>query len=381
MTEQLSPPSKKKIGLVLSGGGARGAYQAGVLKAIGEMCRIQNQPWPFQIMTGLSAGAINCTYLASHSEDFYTASKDLSEIWAELRSDDIFRTDAASLSTIGARWISTVMTGGWAGSEKPQSLVDTSPLHQIITRYLKPDVVDQHITNKKFESLCISATEYSSSRCVSFVQTQNLSTLWNKSRGFAIHEKINPDHVLASSAIPLLFPAVRIGSRFYGDGCLRNITPLSPSIKLGSDKLLVIGVRHSSNGMEGPHGMSEGATAGRILSVLLNAVLMDGLESDLEFLKTINHLTPGNSSTTCDFRKIPVLVLRPSSDIAQIAIAYTNTISPFIRYLTRGLGPLRETAEMISYLLFERNFCRALLELGHSDALERATEIVDFFYN
>lgn len=370
--------SDHSVGLVLSGGGARGAYQAGVLKALGQICRVRNIKWPFQIMTGLSAGAINCAYLACSPEDFYRTTDTLSKIWSEIRADDVFRTDPASLSHIGVRWVSAVMTGGFALSDKPQSLVDTTPLRKLISRFLSADAIQKNIEQKKFEAVCVSATEYASSRCVSFVQSNGGKSLWEKPARYAVAANLKPDHVMASSAIPVLFPAIKIDSKFYGDGCLRNLTPLSPALRLGAYKLFVIGVRKDLH-TDSPTPVSRnGASAGRILSVLLNAVLMDGLESDLENLQTINHLLGHFNSTTDTLRTVPIFIMRPSTDIAELALGFTDAISPLVRYLTHGLGPMQQTAEMISYLLFEPEFCRSLIELGHADTMAQAEDIGAF---
>ncbi len=364
------------IGLVLSGGGARGAYQAGVLKAVGEICQIRNISWPFTVMTGLSAGAINITYLASSRTDLYKTTNLLAEIWSAICSSDVFRTDPASLSAIGSRWIASMMSGGWTLSSKPQSLVDTSPLRKLITRYLDTSGITENIKKGKFRAVSVSATDYATSRGVSFVQSGHDQTSWNKPRNYSVASSLGPDHVLASSAIPVLFPAVKIHGKFYGDGCLRNLNPLSPAIRLGAQKLFIIGVRQAPSEHDGL--AKDGATAGRILSVLLNAVLMDGLESDVDHLQTINQIVGSSDQKQGQPRFIPTFVMTPSKNIADLAVTFSDSISPFIHFLTRGLGPFEQTAEMISYLLFEPLFCSALIQLGHQDAMIRAREIADF---
>ena len=374
-------PETRRIGMVLSGGGARGAYQAGVLKAVGQICKIEGLDWPFKIITGLSAGAVNCTYLASSSSDFYESSSSLANIWSELVADDVFRTDPASLSAIGARWISAIATGGMAISKKPQSLVDTSPLRRLVTRYLDSDTIEKNIEAGKYDAVCVSATNYATSRGVSFVHGGSNQKLWNKPRNHAVAQRIRPDHVLASAAIPLLFPAVKIGNTYYGDGCLRNLTPLNPAIKLGADKIFIIAVRREMKINDPVSPGKEGASAGRILSVLLNAVLLDGLESDLDNLTAINQLITHYGCSIERLREIPFFMMRPSKDIAEIAVNFAYAIPPFVRYLTHGLGPFEQTAEMISYLLFEPSFCRALIELGYTDAMAEAQSISRFLKN
>jgi NTE family protein len=376
----MSNQPKIKIGIVLSGGGARGAYQAGVLKAIGQICQVRDLRWPFHILTGLSSGAINSTYLASSKSDFYETTNILSEIWSDISADDVFRTDPASLSLIGARWISAIATGGVALSKKPQSLVDTSPLRRLVTRYLDSEVIEKNIQSGKFDAVCVSATDYATSRGISFVQGKDPIPLWNGPRSYAVGQNLRVDHILASSAIPLLFPAVKIGNRHYGDGCLRNLTPLNPAIRLGADKIFIVGVRRELGNDEHVMPGKEGASAGRIFSVLLNAVLMDGLESDIDKLQSINHLIANYGCPLEEMREIPFFMLRPSKDIAEIAVEFALTIPPFVRYLTHGLGSFQQTAELISYLLFEPSFCSALIDLGYNDAMTEASKISKFLH-
>lgn len=366
------------MGLVLSGGGARGAYQAGVLKATGEIAEGAGIEWPFQIMTGLSAGAINCGHLASSLTSLSQSTKQLAAIWSEISADKVFRTDPASLSVIGARWVTSLASGGFTLGKKPQSLVDTGPLRRLITHHLNPDNIDKNIGNGRLHAVCITATEYSTSRGVSFVHAKANATLWNRARCFSIAQRLRPEHVMASSAIPILFPAIKIGERFYGDGCLRNLTPLHPAIALGATKLFVIGVRREMQLNDIPNPEKEGASAGRILSVLLNAVLMDGLESDLDNLKSINQIVTEYKCEGCRYKKIPVLVIRPSRDLSELAMDFESSIPTFVRFLTLGLGPIQQTAEMISYLLFESEFCNALIELGYNDAMNQSHEISSF---
>ena len=271
-----------------------------------------------------------------------------------------------------------MITGGLTLTSKPQSLVDTTPLRKLISRYLKSDIITQNIKAGKFRAVSVSATEYASSLGVSFIQCQPGQTIWKTARNYAVPGTLSPDHVLASSAIPVLFPAVKIDQKFYGDGCLRNLNPLSPAIRLGAEKLFVIGVRHTPNANEPVRTGKEGASAGRILSALLNAVLMDGLESDLDHLQIINELVLNTATKDRRPRFVPAYVITPSQNIANLAFEFSDSISPLIRFLTMGLGPLEQTAEMISYLLFEPQFCTALIQLGHQDAMSKAEDITQF---
>lgn len=372
------PSHHERNALVLSGGGSRGAYQAGALKAIGEIAAGAGIEWPFKIVTGLSAGALNCAHLVSGRGAIDSTADELAAIWSELTADKVFRTDTASISSIGARWLAGVASGGMARTRRPDSLVDTTPLRDLIASRLDANAIDQNITSGRLRAACVSATEYATSRGVSFVHGHRDIPLWRKVRAISLAQRFRAEHVMASSAIPLLFPAIKIGHRHYGDGCLRNLTPLLPAIELGATRLLVIGVRREAQVDEVPRPGSEGASAGRVLSVILNAVLMDGLESDIDYLAKINRIVREASGTGSRYREIPFLMIRPSKDIAAMAMDHAAEMPPLVRYFTRGLGPLSQSAEFISYLLFQPEFCRALIHLGYSDAMAQAREIEVF---
>lgn len=366
----------------MSGGGSRGAYQAGVLKAAGEIADGAGIEWPFKIITGLSAGALNCAHLASSENDLAVTSTDLASVWADLTADQVFRTDAASLSSIGGRWLAGLLSGGAARTKKPDALLDTQPLRDLIAARLDQSAIDNNISRERLYAACVSATEYATSRGVSFIHGNPEIKEWRKVRNFALSQRFRVEHIMASSAIPMLFPAIKIGQRHYGDGCLRNLTPLLPAIEMGATRLFVIGVRREMQIDDVPRPGSEGASAGRVLSVILNAVMMDGLESDLESLTRINRLvrdlSPELNEDELRYRNIPFLMIRPSKDIAAIAIEHAAAMPTLVRYLTRGLGPISQTAEFISYLLFQPDFCRALINLGYSDGMAQAQEITAF---
>ena len=366
----------------MSGGGSRGAYQAGVLKAAGEIADGAGIEWPFKIITGLSAGALNCAHLASSEDDLAVTSTDLASVWADLTADQVFRTDAASISSIGGRWLAGLLSGGAARTKKPDALLDTQPLRDLIAARLNQSIIDTNISNGRLYAACVSATEYATSRGVSFIHGNPEIQEWRKVRNFALAQRFRIEHIMASSAIPMLFPAIKIGQRHYGDGCLRNLTPLLPAIEMGATRLFVISVRRELQIDDVPRPGSEGASAGRVLSVILNAVMMDGLESDLESLTRINRLvrdlSPELNEDELRYRNIPFLMIRPSKDIAAIAIEHAAAMPTLVRYLTRGLGPISQTAEFISYLLFQPDFCRALINLGYSDGMAQAQEITTF---
>jgi NTE family protein len=368
------------VALVLSGGGARGAYQAGVLKGIGKIASNLGKRSPFPVIAGVSAGAVNAAFLASYADHFKGAVYLLANLWGSIHTDDIFRTDLPSMSRIGMKWATGLVSGGVSSNLRVHSLVDTSPLRKLLEKHVKLDRIKRNIAEKKLRAIALTATDYATSLAVTFMQGDESVLPWTASRRVGVREDISIDHVMASAAIPLFFPAIQIGERYYGDGCLRNMAPLSPAVHLGVDKLLVIGVRRDIPLDEPPREGSVGATAGRVISVLINSIMLDGTEIDLEYLAKINRLLGAApvSSSGRPLRRIESISIKPTTDIAEIALAKADAMPKFVRFLIKGLGPEAETAELMSYLLFEPEYCKTLLDLGYKDAMARADEIREF---
>ena len=284
------------------------------------------------------------------------------------------------MSRIGVKWATGLISGGISSSLRVHSLVDTSPLRTLLEKHIKLDRIKRNIQEGKLKAVALTATDYATSLSVTFTQGDESTSPWKANRRIGVAANITIDHVMASSAIPLVFPAIKIGERFYGDGCLRNMAPLSPAIHLGVDKLLVIGVRRDTPQDEEPRPGSIGATAGRVISVLINSVMLDGTEIDLEYLEKINRLIGTNpvNSAGRQLRKIDVLSIKPTVDIAKLALEKSDSMPKFLRFLVKGLGPESETAELISYLLFEPEYCTELLNLGCKDAMANADKIAEF---
>ncbi len=242
----------QKTALVLSGGGARGAYQVGVIQALSSLFDDWKIPHPFPIYTGVSAGAINTSFMASHADDFSNGAKQLVDLWSQLTSEQVFRTDALSLGKIGFQWARELSFGSITGSTPGKALLDTSPLRVLIEERLALHKISRNIETKHLEALAITAMDYRDSTAVTFLETQNDEKSWVKPRKVSEPTKITVDHVMASSAIPLLFPPVLASGRYFGDGCVRNTHPCSPAIYLGAQKLVIVGVR-SQNTTADPH--------------------------------------------------------------------------------------------------------------------------------
>lgn len=367
----------KKTALVLSGGGARGAYQAGVLKGLAEILP-EKKSSPFKILSGVSAGAINTAKLACDLDSFSNAVEKLNYLWSQITPDQVFKTDFLSLNKF-----SLAMFRG--GTKNIDSLLDTAPLEQLIKSHCDFSKIKSNLDQNKLESLIITANNYTNGGAVSFVQSSAANLNWKDSRRSARLAEISEKHILASSAIPLLFPPVQVDSNYYGDGCVRNNTPCSPSIRLGADKLFVIGVRTQMNSenMKAETGLpNTNPSLIRIINTLLNAVLLDSVEQDVHRIQRINQFAgelKENHSAHVDFKKIPAICISPSQDIGQMAREHAHHLPRIIRLTLSTFGSLDEASEIISYLLFDPHFCRKLIDMGYNDAMSSKKSIQDFF--
>jgi NTE family protein len=367
-----------KTALILSGGGARGAYQAGVLKGLAEILP-EKKKSPFQIISGVSAGAINGAKLACDIESFSNAVEKLNFLWSQITTDQVFTTDFLSMNKFSL--------GLFGQQKKMDALLDTSPLSELINKHCDFSKIKKNLDAGLFESLIITANNYNSGAAFSFIQTTSSKLTWQDSRRLALLSNIETKHIMASSAIPMLFPPIKIGTQYFGDGCVRNNTPCSPSIRMGAEKIFVIGVRTQmereiSERPIAPTQSYEGVPSMiRIFNTLLNAVLLDSVEQDVRRIQRINELVEGLSQTTNPkgFHKIPALCISPSEDIGELARQQAHYLPRLIRMSISAIGSLDEASEILSYLLFETHFCRKLLDMGYNDAISSKSQIEEFF--
>lgn len=377
----------------MTGGGARGAYQAGALRRIGEIPSLRHQPSPFKILAGSSAGAINVGAVASMSRDFGQVTHLLAMLWSKLKIEDVFRTDIGSLSGRASRWLKDLTLGGILGGGRADSLLDASPLQHYLARNLPFWGIQECVDAGHIYALAISATHYHSGKAYTFIQGTPGHPVWTKSRRIALPCKIGVEHICASAAIPLVFQPVSVqlenGPSFFGDGCLRLHAPLSPAIRLGARKVFAIGVR-SQIAAEQKSLQSSAANpppVAQVIGVCLNAIFLDHLDSDVEHLSRMNEILEGRvtaASTAAHepMKRIDPMSLTPSVDIGLMAEQYYDKLPVTLRYFLEGLGTSRsESADLISYLLFDQTFTRALLDLGYRDAESRIDEIEAFLRN
>lgn len=370
--------------LVLSGGGARGAYQVGVLQGLSEILKKEKIAPPFRILSGTSAGAINTAKLASTTKDFHSAVSDLIAIWTNIKTDQVFKADLLSLNKIGL--------GSFLGTQKKfNSLLDTAPLKNLIDKNCDFSLIQPNLEKGLYDSVIITANNYSRNSAVSFIQTAarvNETLLkWKEVRRRAVHTQMRSEHILASSAIPLLFPPVQLNGEPYGDGCVRNSTPCSPSIRMGANKLLVIGVRSATATGDTP--LKEGskeiheASMVRILNTLLNAVMLDSVEQDVQRIQRLNELHDEAIASNSKFKatklkRIPAICISPSQDIGEIARHKAHHVPRILRMTINAFGDLNEASELLSYLLFDADFCKSLINMGYNDCLQQKADILDF---
>ncbi|WP_374073280.1 patatin-like phospholipase family protein [Bdellovibrio bacteriovorus] len=369
-----------QLGLVLSGGGARGAYQAGVLAALSHIAAKINIRDPFRIYTGVSAGAINVGLLVANPGDFVESSKQLTGLWSHIDSDQVFYADLMALSRGGLQWMTELSLGGFKKEQALRSLLSTHPLHSFLSEKCHFQEIEKKINLGKLRAVGISALDYDSISTVTFYQGMADIEPWERGMHRSERATLDVDHIMASSAIPLLFPPIKIGERYYGDGCIRNQSPCGPAIYMGADKIIAIGVRRRQDTSFTYHHRETGEipTVSKVANVLMNAVMMDGLEADIQRIEQINQsyslLTPHEKKRVA-LREVESLWISPSVDFSEIASKKSGELPRMIRYLLRGPGSLEESSEMLSYLLFTPTYCKQLIEIGFADGMKERDQI------
>jgi NTE family protein len=376
-SERRAPSPLGKIGLVLPGGGARAAYQVGVLRAIGDLLP-PRCPNPFPIITGTSAGAVNATAIAVYAERYRVAVGKLERVWRDFQVGHVFKADTLSMCRSGLHWLLAMMSAGWL-LPPPKSLFDNSPLRALLKQQFDFDNIERAIDAGHLDAIAMSAAGYVNAQSVSFYQAKTDCDPWTRMRRCGRPTRLDLEHLMASVAVPFLFPPVFIEDEFYGDGAMREANPFSPAIHLGAQRLLVIGTRNESRP---PRAMPHSPTFGQIFGYMLDALFSDGLYSDLERLTQLNDLVERAGPLSTDgvpLRRIDMLVILPSRDLSEIARRHLTSLPRTLRMLLRTMGALNTGGgQLMSYLLFQDSYTRELIALGYEDAMKRSEDLRAF---
>jgi NTE family protein len=379
----MADDSHPKVGLILTGGGARAAYQVGVLQAI---CKIMPPEGrnPFKIICGTSAGAINAATMAAHASNFQAGVDTLSGVWSNFHAHHVYRADPLGVLSNSARWFLSLLTGG-ASAGRPVSLLDNAPLVGLLKQNYDPSAIQRAIDCGDLIALSITCSGYTSGESVTFFEGRADLQPWERARRIGIAMPITVDHLLASAALPFVMPPVRINREYFGDGSMRQIAPVSPALHLGADRLLVIGVgRQLEQRRVARIKTEQHPSLAQIAGHALNSIFLDSLEVDLERLQRINRtleMIPPELLNKVNYplHRVDFRVITPSEELEKFAVAYRNELPATIRLLLRTVGAMRRSgANLLSYLLFEPSYCRALIQLGYKDTMERKADLAAF---
>lgn len=366
-----------KKALYLTGGGARGAYQAGVLKAI---ARITNSKvLPFSVVCGVSVGSINAAIISEYAHDFMMGVEKLEELWAEITCEHVFKASNFALSKSVFRNISTLVI------KQSQSghLLDTSPLRELISTHVDFDLIQANIDSNYLEAVEVATHCYETQQTVSFYQhTANSFEDWHYPRHISEKTTLRMEHILASSALPLFFPTVTIDGLHYGDGSMGLVSPLRGAIRFNVEKVMILGTRKEASFHTPEHLRNGDIGFAHILGGMLNGIFLDNLDRDIEMVNRMNDIAQLLSlwkKRRSPWRPIQTLHLRPSQDVGAIAQSQYSTMPTLLRYLLNLMGAKNHSGELLSFLLFEKEYSRQLLDMGYKDTIARAEMIAAFF--
>lgn len=373
-----------KHGLVLTGGGARASYQVGVLSAIAKFIP-RNHAIPFPVITGTSAGAINSTALACYASCFHLGVKKLEGFWKNLNAHKIYHADTSRVfGHIASGFLATFQAD--YANKKARSLLNNAPLRELLNAEFNYNRIDENIINGFLSAISITASNYSNGNSISFFHgTEDLQP-WSRAKREGIKGRINSEILMASAAIPLVFPSIKLNQGHFGDGSIHQLSPLSPAIHLGAEKLLIIGVDQPKEPIYQAENTPHPPTTSTIAGHMLDSVFSDTLQSDLERMNRVNDTLyfmqqhcHDDIRHTQELNHISSLVLNPSHDFNAIAVEYFNDLPLSIRLLLRTIGITNDSdSSLISYLLFEKRFCKKLIKLGYEDTMNKETKVREF---